>query len=112
MEESTHSKELAHGEHAHEEHASVRQYVIIAVILTVVTIIEVATYYMEDWLGATLVPILIVLTSAKFFLVVGYYMHLKFDDRIFRRTFLAPLTLSMLILLSLLFLFAYHSSPL
>ena len=89
-------------------HASNKTYVILAIILTVVTAVEVASYYAEEVLGAFLVPLLIVLTSAKFFLVVGFYMHLKYDPRIFRRLFLAPLVLMTLIFTVVILLFVYN----
>jgi cytochrome c oxidase subunit IV len=91
-----------------EEHASNKTYVVLAIILTVITAVEVASYYAEEALGAFLVPLLIVLTSAKFFLVVGYYMHLKYDHRLFRRLFLGPAVLMALLLLVVVLLFVYH----
>lgn len=68
---------------AHEHgHPSSKQYIIVAVILTVITAIEVAIYYIPAIAGF-LVPLLTVLALGKFVLVVGYYMHLKFDHRLF-----------------------------
>lgn len=62
--------------HAHPNEAA---YIRIAVILAIVTIVEVAIYYIDQE-ASWLVPALLVLASAKFVLVVGYFMHLKFDD--------------------------------
>ncbi len=99
----------AHNE-THGEHASVKDYLIVAAILTVITIVEVATYYEplnqipHFWLMVTL----IVLSAAKFFIVVGYFMHLKYDHRIFRRLFLGPLAAMGGLFLALVLLFAYH----
>jgi cytochrome c oxidase subunit 4 len=96
----------------HEEHASPKTYVQIAVLLTIITALEVGTYYSE-WLNRpenhrALVLLLVVMSSAKFFTVVGWYMHLKYDARIFRRLFLAGLTLAAVILSVLVALFTYH----
>lgn len=70
-------------EHAEEHaHPPIMQYVLIAAILAIITAIEVATYYIDALSGA-LVYILIALSVVKFSIVVGYYMHLKFDNRLF-----------------------------
>ena len=64
-------------EHHNTEHPSSTKYVVIALILSVVTAIEVAVVYVEA-LAAALIPILLLLSVGKFIVVVGYYMHLKF----------------------------------
>jgi cytochrome c oxidase subunit 4 len=81
---------LSGEEHAHPEP---RQYVLIAVILVIVTAIEVAASYIDQ---KTIGPnwiILILATGAiiKFTLVVSWYMHLRFDARALRRFFLVGL---------------------
>ena len=64
--------------HAYPEPST---YIKLAVFLAIFTIIEVATYYIDaPVLLITLV--LLVLMAVKFVLVVGYYMHLKFDSRL------------------------------
>jgi cytochrome c oxidase subunit IV len=76
---------MATQSHPHvEEHAHppIMQYVLIAAILAIITAIEVATYYI-DALESALVYILISLSVIKFSIVVGYYMHLKFDNKLF-----------------------------
>ena len=85
----------SHGAQAHEHaHPTPRTYIIIAVILLVITIAEVAVLYipLEEGLGLTqfkpfLVPAFLIMAAAKFVIVVGYYMHLKFDDPFFLRIF-------------------------
>jgi cytochrome c oxidase subunit IV len=81
---SVHAAAHAPTEHAHP---GPRQYITIAVILTAITAIEVAVYYV-DALRPILGPILIVLSAVKFAIVVMYYMHLKFDARLFSGMFL------------------------
>jgi cytochrome c oxidase subunit IV len=71
-------------EHAHP---GAGQYIRIAVILTVITSVEVAIYYVQA-LRPILAAILIVLSAVKFALVIMFYMHLKFDHRIFSGMFL------------------------
>jgi cytochrome c oxidase subunit 4 len=64
-------------EHAHPTEA---KYIQIAIILSIITIVEVGLFYLESFEGV-LVPALILLSAIKFVMVVGYFMHLKFDDK-------------------------------
>ena len=41
--------------------------------------------------------------------VVMFYMHLKYDAKIFRGLFLGPLTIAIIVIISLLFLFGHLS---
>ena len=101
MTHETHSVQ-GHDEHAaHGRHASVKTYVTIGVILTVITAIEVAIFYIPA-LGSVLVPTLLVLSFAKFWIVVMFYMHLKFDSRVFWRVFFGPLVLAVLVVVGLI----------
>ncbi len=68
-------------------HPSERDYIKIGAILFVITLIEVIIYYVEAVEGI-LVPTLIVLSAIKFIMVVGYFMHLKFDDHRLRLIFM------------------------
>jgi cytochrome c oxidase subunit 4 len=88
---------LPHVEHSHPTAA---KYIFIAVILTVLTIIEVAIYYVPA-VRPFLIPLLIVLGLAKFVLVVGYYMHLKFDNKLFTWLFLGGLVAAVATLIGL-----------
>ena len=51
------------------------------------------------------VPTLLVMSAVKFAIVVMFYMHLKYDAKIFRALFTGPLVIAVLTLISLLFLF-------
>jgi cytochrome c oxidase subunit IV len=86
-------------------HVGWKTYVAIGVILSVVTAMEVAAVELDLLPPALIVPILLVLTAAKFFLVVLYYMHLKMDHPIFGRVFWAPMFLSVLVVIGLILLF-------
>lgn len=73
-------------EHADGSHPSALEYVQIGIILFIITAVEVALYYID--LGFTpLVLILMLLSALKFVLVVLWFMHLKFDNRIFSTAF-------------------------
>jgi cytochrome c oxidase subunit 4 len=69
------------------EHPPDRLYVAIAAVLFVLTAMEVSTYYIDY--GIIFLPLLLTLMSIKFVLVVLFFMHLKFDAKIFGRLFWA-----------------------
>lgn len=75
-------------------HPTPRQYVMIAVVLTVVTALEVGVYYI-DAIRDLLVPFLIAFAFIKFFLVATWFMHLRFDSALFRRLFVTGLVLAL-----------------
>jgi cytochrome c oxidase subunit 4 len=69
-------------------HPGPRQYVLIAVVLVVLTAIEVATSYLEGDVNANLlIAALGLMAAVKFFLVAAWYMHMKMDSPLFRRVF-------------------------
>jgi cytochrome c oxidase subunit IV len=94
-------------EHAHP---SAIVYIKVAVILGLITGLEVAVYYMEA-LSAYLAPILIALSATKFGIVAGYYMHLKFDNRLFTAFFVGGLALAASLVLALMTLFGVWGRP-
>lgn len=91
-------------------HPGPRVYVIIAVILAVITLIEVAIFYLPELLGQpglwpVLVAAFLLLSAGKFVTVVGYYMHLKFDAKLFRGVFGFFLLTAMTIAIAFIALF-------
>ena len=91
-----------HG-HGEAEHAGPKTYVLIALILGVLTAAEVAVYEIDAF-DSVRIPVLMVLTASKFALVVMYFMHLKFDSRIFSGVFVAPLFLGIAMIAALIVL--------
>jgi caa(3)-type oxidase subunit IV len=76
-------------------HPQPRQYVLIAVVLCVLTGIEVGLYYLEGEVNDNLlITGLGVLAAAKFFLVCSWYMHMRMDAPFFRRTFIVGIALA------------------
>ena len=94
-----------HMEQHVEEHPTPRTYLRVAVILTIITAIEVAVYYIPQ-LEDLLVYILVTLSAVKFAIVVGYYMHLKFDNKLFRNIFVFALMVALSVVVSFMVLFA------
>lgn len=89
-----------------QAHATVGTYVLVGVILTVITAVEVAIFYIEA-LAPVLVPALLTLSAAKFAIVVLFYMHLRYDHPIFRRVFFGPAGLALLVIVGLVLLFKF-----
>ena len=87
-------------------HPTWKQYKWVALILTVITIVEVWIYYIPSFVASRLfVPALLIMSAVKFAIVVMFYMHLKYDHRLFRVLFTGPLIVAMVTITALLFLF-------
>jgi cytochrome c oxidase subunit 4 len=95
----------AHDAHAHP---TWKQYKWVALILTLITVVEVWVYYIPSFTRTKLfVPSLLIMSAVKFAIVVMFYMHLKYDARLFRALFTGPLIIAVVTLISLLFLFGH-----
>ena len=94
----------AHADHAHE-HPDWKQYKWVALILTLITVVEVWVYYTSFASHRLFVPTLLVMSAIKFAIVVMYYMHLKYDNKIFIALFVGPLIIAVGTVTALLFLF-------
>jgi len=92
------------------EHWTDLQFVYLAIALAVITAIEVALSYMVDDLGAAFLPLLLILMLIKFFSVVMYFMHLKFDNRLFSLMFYMGLGLAVTVYMIALFTFKFFDA--
>jgi cytochrome c oxidase subunit 4 len=81
------------GEVAVAHHPDDLEYFKIFVTLAVITLIEVGLFYIDMSRNA-LIPTLIVLSGLKFFLVVAWFMHLRFDSRLFTTAFVSGMALA------------------
>jgi cytochrome c oxidase subunit 4 len=77
---------------AAEGHPTANTYVTVGGILAVITVFEVIVYYLDALSGA-LVGILLTLSALKFVMVALWFMHLRFDNRLFSILFAGGLTL-------------------
>ena len=100
MAEQDHSPGHAKG----HPHPGAKEYLAIAVILTVITALEVAIFYIPR-MHAILVPSLLTLSALKFALVAMFYMHLKFDHKLFSWLFVVPMAIAAGVILALMKLF-------
>jgi cytochrome c oxidase subunit IV len=102
--------EAIHGHALEHAHPGPKTYAKVAVVLTLLTVLEVWVFYipaMRTWL----VPVLVVLSATKFTLVVMFYMHLKFDHPAFTRVLLGGVVIAFGVFLWVLALFTF-SHPL
>lgn len=87
----------------HEVDASVHKhpsdllYVKVAALLAVITAAEVATYFWKDASTTMLVAVLFPMMIAKFTIVTGYFMHLKYDNPLFKRVFVFGIMLAVIV---------------
>jgi cytochrome c oxidase subunit 4 len=70
----------------HAAHPTPRLYWTIALILGVITAIEIAASYLDIPSGLK-VTALLVLGAVKFLMVVAFFMHLKFEKNLYRSLF-------------------------
>lgn len=80
----------------HGAHPTDSQYMLVALILAILTAIEVSVSYLKG-LGDVGSPLLLILAAVKFFLVVSYFMHLKFDNLLFRRFLITGVILAIFV---------------
>ena len=90
-------------------HPTFKQYVLVAIILFAITIVEFLLIWdrvgIQDDLGASKIPLLVGLSVVKFYIVIMFYMHLKFDNKLFTTIFIGGLGLAFMVGLALLGLF-------
>ena len=74
------------------------QYIKVFLILLVITAFEVGIYYIS---GAEkeVIGLMVFSMIAKFTLVALYFMHLRFDSKLFRRLFVTGIVLAVLVYL-------------
>jgi len=77
------------------DHMTDAGYVRIALILAAITALEVSTYYVD--FGPLFMPSLMIMMVVKFVMVVSFFMHLKFDNRIFSFLFYTGLALALFV---------------
>lgn len=95
-------------DHGHGHGLDDRGYIRIAFILAFITGAEVAWSYLPVWEDASgltsfaEVAGLLIMMAVKFAIVAGYFMHLRFDNKLFARLFYAGLFLAVVVYLIVL----------
>ncbi len=94
---------MQHGERKEAAHPSPLTYVAVAMTLAVITAIEVGIFYITG-LGHAIIPVLVILSAGKFALVAMFYMHLRYDARLFSAFFAGGLALAAALVFALMWL--------
>jgi len=93
-----------HGTGNAQAHAGRGTYWLIALILGIITVLEVAVFYVP-LLHEVIVPILLVLSATKFAMVAMFFMHLKYDKPILTTVFAGGIVVATVIILAIMLLF-------
>jgi len=91
-------------EHQGGGHAARSTYWLVALILAIITLLEVAVFYVP-FLRSAVVPMLLVLSATKFALVAMFFMHLRYDRPILTVILSTGLMVAAAIILALMLLF-------
>src|SRR4051794_25913970 len=95
-----------------EHHPSASLYAKVATVLFILTMFEVAVYYIEPLRALDLLaPFLLVLSALKFCGIGGWYMHLKMDHKLFFTFFAGGVGLATTVIVVLMTLFGSLLSP-
>lgn len=93
----------------HHDHPTPRDYVRIAIILAILTALEVSTYFLD--FGPVGIPLLIVLMIIKFIMVAGIFMHLRFDTKLYGRFLYGGLLLAVGLYTATLIIMVFDQAP-
>ena len=96
-------------QHREAAHPTPLTYLKVAFILAALTGIEVGVFYI-DVLEPAFLAIFLILSAAKFCLVILFYMHLKFDSRLFSAFFVGGLLLAVAVVVVIMALFQVLSA--
>jgi cytochrome c oxidase subunit 4 len=89
-------------------HPSPSEYIRIALILAVLTALEVSTYYFD--FGRAGIPLLIILMAIKFVMVASFFMHLRYDTKLFGRFMYTGLGFALVLYTATLLIFVVDAN--
>lgn len=95
-----------------EHHPSDATYWKVGGILGLLTLLEVGTYFITDdpyshELAPLLIGSLLFMMVAKFITIGAYFMHLKFDSKLFRTAFITGIVLAVAVYIAVLTTFTF-----
>lgn len=90
-------------------HPTPREYVNIAIMLAILTGLEVSTYFVD--FGSIAIPLLVILMVIKFIMVVSFFMHLKFDSKLFGRLLYGGLAFALVLYAATLTILLLEHAP-
>jgi cytochrome c oxidase subunit 4 len=104
-----HSADEARLDEADPHHVPSDLYFIkVAVVLAVLTALETSTYWIH--IGRAATPVLLVMMTIKFFMILLIFMHLKFDSKLFSFLFYIGLGLALAVYGAALFTFHFFQN--
>ncbi|HEY6530713.1 MAG TPA: cytochrome C oxidase subunit IV family protein [Acidimicrobiales bacterium] len=90
------------------EYSRDKVYVLTALVLAAITLVEVFTYAFPDfpvWADNMVIPVLLILMAVKFWIVAAIFMHLHFDKKILTVAFYSGLILAVAVYVAMLCMF-------
>ncbi len=98
---------VEHDDEHHGDHPTDLYYWKVGLGLALITGAEVGTYFITDdpyshSLRTPLIVSLLAMMTIKFVVIAGAFMHLKFDNKIFRYVFVAGLLLALAVYIAVL----------
>ena len=94
--------------YAGRAHATVRAYLIIAIMLSVITFLEYKLFTVHTFGVSGRNAIMLILSLFKFSVVVAFFMHLRFEKRLYSYIFVACMVLGIAVFLAVLLLQRHH----
>ncbi len=82
-------------------HGTPAFYTMIGAILSIITLIEVWAFNIQE-LGKMLLPLMLLLSLGKFVLVVAFFMHLRFDRKYYAWVFTGCMLLGVAMFIAVL----------
>lgn len=96
---------MSEAEHTRERgHPTPLTYVKVALTLSFITAVEVGIFYI-DMIPALFVACFFILSATKFVMVALFYMHLRYDARLFSTFFFGGVLLAMIVVVAVLAIF-------
>ena len=96
---------MSDAEHTQERgHPTPLTYVKVALTLSFITAVEVGIFYI-DMVPALFVACFFILSAIKFVMVALFYMHLRYEARLFSTLFFGGVLLAMIVVVAVLALF-------
>lgn len=109
---SDHTLEAMSTDHEHDEghgHGLTdKGYIVVALVLAALTALEVLVSYVH--IGAAFMPTLLFLMTVKFWIVVSFFMHLRFDKKLFSWLFYSGLLLAVFVYCAAMLTFQFFAS--
>ncbi|MCE9621827.1 MAG: cytochrome C oxidase subunit IV family protein [Actinomycetia bacterium] len=88
------SEHAEHAEHAEaHDHPTNSYFIWTALVLALFTALETSTYWID--FGSFATPLLLILMTIKFFVILLVFMHLKYDSKLFGAMFYIGLGLAL-----------------